>query len=195
MKYIIVGNGEFAAMLYDYIKDSKEVVAFTVEDEYVNGATFCDKPVIAISKIKNMYGSADVNMLLGVGYSDMNKTKKKMFELYKKLGYKFVNYIHPTAIVADDIIVGEGNIILEGAIVQRKCVVGDANLIWEGCIISHDTVIGNFNQLSPGVVMAGKCNIGDRNFLGTNCTIINKIKIGNGVLVRAGAVVSKDMMD
>ena len=183
MKYIIVGNGEFAAMLYDYIKDSKEVVAFTVEDEYVNGATFCDKPVIAISKIKNMYGSADVNMLLGVGYSDMNKTKKKMFELYKKLGYKFVNYIHPTAIVADDIIVGEGNIIL------------DANLIWEGCIISHDTVIGNFNQLSPGVVMAGKCNIGDRNFLGTNCTIINKIKIGNGVLVRAGAVVSKDMMD
>ena len=41
------------------------------------------------------------------------------------MGYSFENYIHPSAIVSRDAILGEGNNILDGVIIESGVEMGD----------------------------------------------------------------------
>ena len=66
----------------------------------------------------------------GVDY--LNQIKEKEFQRYKDKGYDFVNYIHPTAIIEKDVVIGEGNNIFEGVIIQSGVRIGNANLIYGG---------------------------------------------------------------
>jgi UDP-3-O-[3-hydroxymyristoyl] glucosamine N-acyltransferase len=70
--------------------------------------------------------------------------------------------VHPSAVVADSVSVGEGASIGPLAMAAEGAVVGDRTVVGAGCVLGPGVVIGADCVLHPRVVIAEQCRIGDR---------------------------------
>lgn len=190
---LIVGNSDFAKMLYRYMRECHdyEILGFVVELVYINEEKLYGLPVVPVETIEQFYSNEEVQLVLGIGYKKMGNIKKKIFHLLKEKNYSFINYIHPTAVVAENAILGEGNTILENVLIQEGVVVGDGNLIYGNSIVGHESVMGDFNSISLGVTIAGCVTIANNCFLGVSSTIRDHINLAEYVLIGATAYCSE----
>ena len=193
MKYLIVGNGNYAIMISNYLKNTTNICidGFTVKKDIISERTINGKNVISAEDIKKVYPPDNCKLIMGIGYRNMNQIKEKEFERYKDMGYEFINYIHPSAIIDNDVFLGEGNNIFEGVIIQNGVKIGDANLIYGGVMIAHNTELKSFNSVSVKACIAGCTCVGNNCFIGANATIKDHIELSDYTLVGAGTYVSK----
>jgi UDP-3-O-[3-hydroxymyristoyl] glucosamine N-acyltransferase len=70
--------------------------------------------------------------------------------------------IHETAVVADDVSVGEGASIGPLAAVGAGSSIGADSVIGAGCVVGTGVTIGAGTELHPRVVVEDGCRIGDR---------------------------------
>jgi UDP-3-O-[3-hydroxymyristoyl] glucosamine N-acyltransferase len=70
--------------------------------------------------------------------------------------------VHPTAVVADDVELGEAATIGPLAAVGSGSRIGDRTIVGPGCIVCSDVEIGEDCLLHPRVVVEDRCSIGDR---------------------------------
>lgn len=185
---IIVGDTSFAALLKKFIDKYADysVQAFTVESKFRTSANLDGIEVIDLENIESRFPPSQFDMIIAVGYRQMNKIRKRLYDIVKGKGYFLKNFIHPSALVDADFI-GEGNIILENVTVSVNTKIGNCNLIWDNVAIRHDSTIGNFNQISGHSSVNGFVTVGDNCFLGSNCTIEPECKIADLTLIGAGA--------
>lgn len=190
MKYIIVGNGDYAKMMGRYLGETKDIQisGFTVESKYIS-EEMDNTPVIPAEEIYESYPPSEYYLIMGIGYRNMNHIKKQEYNRYKKMGYHFENYIHPTAIIGKSVIMGEGNNIFEGVVIQEGVKMGDGNLVYGGVLIAHENSIGSFNSFSVKACIAGCSMIGNNCFFGANSTVRDHVSISDYTLVGAGAYV------
>ena len=195
-KIVIFGNSDFAHLIKWYlINDANlNVVAVTVDDEFVNSDSFDGVPVIPFSKLANKYLTEDFGIIICIGYNEMNLIRKHIYEKCKKYGYKIMSYVHSSAIIAKNAILGEGNIILERAVIQPFVKIGIGNIIWSNANISHDDTIGNFNFFAPASTLAGNVKVGNNCFFGNNCTIRNGVRVADFSLVGAGTYINSNTL-
>jgi sugar O-acyltransferase (sialic acid O-acetyltransferase NeuD family) len=192
-KTIIFGVTKFAEMLRFYIDTEtiNKVAGFTVDRQYIGGSCFNSNiPIVAFDEIEKFFPKDEYKILPVIGYNGMNQTREKVFNKIKKKGYEIDSFIHPTAYVATNCIMGEGNIILENTTIQPFVTIGSGNVFWSNCNISHHTKIGDYNFFAPVSALAGNVEVTHHCFLGSNCTIRNSVKVLPYTLVSAGAYVS-----
>lgn len=120
--------------------------------------------------------------------------RTKFVETLKNRGAKFINIIHPTAIVSKSAQLGIGNILSPGCQIGPKAIVGDFNIMTSYSCISHDCKVGNFNSFSTCIV-CGHATIGDNNSFYIRSTVIPNITIGNNCTIQAGMIVDKNTPD
>lgn len=181
-------------MLHDYLIDNPEyeIAAFTVEREYICTSSFLDLPLVAFEDIDREYPPDSCSLLLGVGYSQMNSVKERLYNLYKSKKYSFATYSHPSAVIPKDISLGEGNVFFEGTIVQRGCHIGNGNVFFAKTLIAHDCKIGDFNSFSDASV-AGNVVIKNRCFIGMGSVIAENKLIEDRVFIGANSYVNTNM--
>lgn len=189
---IIVGNGDYARMMKRYLGlYGYHVCAYTVDFNCI-GIPYQDGiPVISLEELERSYQSKDTQLVMGIGYRQMGKIRRKVFAACKALGYDFFNYIHPTAIIERNVKMGEGNNILEGVILEEGVSVGDANLLFGGSMVAHESRLGNFNTLSVKSVIAGCTTIHNNCFVGAAAVVRDHITIADYSLIGAGAYASQ----
>ena len=189
---LLYGNGSFAQLLKWYIDhdDPREIEAVTVEKKYITEPYFERIKVLPFEQIQEYYPPEETEILLGVGYNQMNMVRQRIFEECKKKGYSIAQYIHSTAVLCEPQM-GEGNIILEDTLVEPFVKIGCGNIIWCKDSIAHNAEIGNYNTLSTMVAVNGFSKTGNNCFLGSGCVIRDKIQIADYTLVGAAAYVSK----
>lgn len=194
---IIFGINKFAELIKYYIEESSniKVAAFTVDREYITKKNLCGLNVIPFEDLDKIYSRETTLILPAIGYRNMNNIRKKVFSAIKEKGYKMTSYIHPTANIANNSVIGIGNIILENSLVQPFVNIGDGNIIWSNVNISHHSSVGNFNYFAPGVSLSGEIKIGDNCFLGNGCIAKNGIQISDYTLIGAAAYVSQDTLE
>ncbi len=194
MNYLIVGNGDYARMIGRYIKNTKaiSITGFTVDKAFISEEMIDDIPVISADNMLDNYPPKDYMLFMGIGYRNMNQIKEREYKRYKTMGYDFENYIHPTAIIENNVIMGEGNNIFEGVIIQEGVKLGNANLIYGGALIAHENIIGDFNSFSVKSCIAGCTRIGNNCFIGANSTVRDHITISDYSLIGAGAFLNMD---
>jgi len=103
--------------------------------------------------------------------------------------------VHPRALLAGDVVLPRGTIVMAGAIVNTGAVIGGAVILNTGCIVEHDVVIADGAHLSPGAVLAGGVKVGPRAWIGANAVVKENVAIGADAIVGAGSVVVKDVPD
>ena len=163
MKNIIIfGANDFGRLLKYYIEkdDPRNVVAFTMNRDYIEKDSFLGVPVVEFETIDKKYSAEDYEILIAIGNSKMNNVRKKIFEECKKKGYTVASFIHSScSIHSNDI--GEGNILLENCLVYPYSKIGKGNLLWDHVLISHDCVVGDFNTFSSYADLCGYVKIGN----------------------------------
>jgi sugar O-acyltransferase (sialic acid O-acetyltransferase NeuD family) len=138
-------------------------------------------------------GSEGIVLVNGVGTVDVNSPRRSIFEKYRKAGFTFAAVIHPAAMVASDVVVGDGAQIMAGAVLQPGTRVGANAIVNTGALIDHDGIIGDHAHISPGACLAGSVVVGSGAHVGAGATVIQNIRIGEGSVVAAGAVVVDDV--
>jgi len=191
---IIIGAGGHASVLISVLKTLNINILGIVDVEFNKiGKKQKDIPVLGNDDKIMSYLPDDIELVNGIGSISSTEKRKDVYVKFKKDGYSFASVVHPSAIIMNDVQLGEGVQIMAGAIVQTGCVIGNNSIINTGAIVDHDCIIGEHVHIAPGVVLSGGINIGDMTHIGAAATIIQGIEIGQRVVVGAGAVVIADI--
>jgi UDP-3-O-[3-hydroxymyristoyl] glucosamine N-acyltransferase len=70
--------------------------------------------------------------------------------------------VHPSAVVADDAVVGAGAAVGPCAVVGASCRIGDRSVIGAGCVLGRRVEVGEGCLLHPRVVVEDGCRVGNR---------------------------------
>lgn len=194
MNYVIFGNTSFSLMIAEMIKKENihTVLAFTIDDEYINSSTIGQYNLIPFSKLDEVFNKEVFFIINTVGYSKMGFLKAKIQDRLNELGYNSSGWISKHSLIYSDH-VDRDNLILPGAFIGPNVVMDKYNVVYSGANLTHDISIGNFNFIAAGTTIGGNIKIGDNCFLGLNCTLKNGIKLGNRVLIGAAAYVDKNL--
>lgn len=178
---IIFGDTTFAERLFKYIsfEGRDKVIAFTQEQNFISKRELQGLPVIPFEELETL--NLDFEIVIGIGYTQMNQLKKKVYDLCKSKGYKVATYISTNAIVYTNDI-QEGCFLAPGAVVGPGCKLGKANFLGSSVVLSHDNEIGDFNYISTNAVFGGFSKVKDNCFFGLHCTIKDGIDIASNNL-------------
>jgi sugar O-acyltransferase (sialic acid O-acetyltransferase NeuD family) len=197
MQTIIYGNGAMAKVLYSYAKHSMKIAAFTVDDQCIaEGAdTFCGLPLVPFSWVEEAYPSHHYQMLMAVGFIEMNTLRLQKYQEAKAKGYAFTRYIHPSVILHDDVEIAENSIVLDCVSIHPGCKIGHSAFISSNTNIGHDCIIEHSNWINAGVSIAGGCHIGACGFFGVNASLGHGVTLGERNLIAANTLVTKSSED
>lgn len=191
-KLIIYGNGRIAKIIYQFVKKQYDIVAFTVDRHYIQEDVIDGLPLMAFEDLETKLSCKKHKMLVAVGYVQMNVVREKKYKEGKDKGYDFINYIHPSVEIHDNIIVGENNIVLDHVTIQPYVKLGNSNFIWSNAVIAHGSIVGDTNWITSGVVVSGDSTIKSNCFLGVNATIGHNITIDDENFIGANTLITKN---
>ena len=149
---IIIGTGAVAAELTMYLRDIPNVVLkgyleydYNLE-KYYNTYHY-EMPVLG--DIDSYEPQGNDYFLIGVSNVGF---RQKVIATLKARGAKFYTLIHPSALIAEDAVIGEGCSIAPFCMVGPNVHLGDFTQMTAYSAISHDCVLGLNNVFSSVIV-------------------------------------------
>ncbi|MCQ2516609.1 MAG: acetyltransferase [Saccharofermentans sp.] len=103
--------------------------------------------------------------------------------------------VHPNTVIADDVVIGRGSVIVAGAIINPNAKIGEGCIINTAATVDHDSIIGDYCHVSVGVHVAGTVKVGNYTWIGTGAIVNNNLYICDNCMVGAGAVVISDLLE
>ena len=194
-RVVVFGLKDFASLAHFYLENDSEheVVAFTVDREFLGGAgEFEGKPVVPFEEVEAAYPPAEFRFFAPMSHRGMNRVRESVFLKAKAKGYELISYVSSKATTFPGLVVGENCFILEDNTIQPFARIGDNVVLWSGNHIGHHSTIGDHAFVTSHVVVSGHCTVGDHAFLGVNATIRDGLTIGAGTLVAMGACIIRD---
>lgn len=193
-KLIIFGNEYAAQLAYFYFSNDSdfEVVAFTVDGNYLKESKYCDLPNIPFEEAEQTYPACDHWLFVALGYSKLNALRKEKFLAAKSKGYHLASYISNRATVLSEGNIGENCFILEDNTIQPFVAIGDNVTLWSGNHIGHHSTIADHTFIASHVVVSGGVDIGEQCFIGVNATLRDDIRIGDKCVIGAGSLILSD---
>lgn len=193
-KIVIFGVSQLADLAHFYFEhdSSHDVVAFTVDKNYLTSNEHRGLPVIPFEEIEKKYPPIENKMFLPISFKQMNHLRRNKYEAAKAKGYDCVSYISSKASTWPDLNVGENCFIFEDNTIQPFVKIGNNCVLWSGNHIGHHSVIRDHVFITSHVVISGCCDIGAYSFFGVNATIRDETVIGEATLVGMGAIITKD---
>lgn len=153
--------------------------------------------IIIIDDGENIYPSFEevkhnihIPIALGIG---TNITRKIIYKKVKSFGFRIVTLIHPTSIISENVIIGEGSVIMPQVTVNCYSSIGKGAILNTGSIIEHDNNIEDFVHISPGTALAGNVTVGELSHIGIGSCLIQGIQVGSKSVIGAGSVVVKNI--
>ena len=163
--------------------------------EEVGIVDFTDTPVMGVSVVgkdddlPNLKNSRWTDAFITVGSIGNTGLRRRLYQMIKELGFTVPSIIDPSAIVAQDVQIGEGCFVGKGAILNSGTQIGECAIINTGAVIEHDCKISAFAHISPGTVLCGQVEVGNDSHVGAGSVVRQQISIGNQTLVGMGSVV------
>lgn len=194
---VIFGAGDIAKLAHYYFtRDAgREVVAFTVDQQYRARDTYLGLPLHAFDEIRDRCPPETHDLFVAVSYAKMNRVRAERYEAAKRMGYALSSYVSTRCSFLTDAPVGDNCFILEDNTIQPFVEIGSDVTLWSGNHIGHESVIEDHCFVSSHVVVAGRVRIRPYCFIGVNATLRHGITIAPRTLVGAGAVVTKDTVE
>jgi sugar O-acyltransferase (sialic acid O-acetyltransferase NeuD family) len=192
-KIVIFGIKDFAELAYYYIKNDtkKEVVAFTVNREFIDKKEFCGLPVVPFEDIELNFPSNNFYLFAPMSPNDMNKKREKIYLEIKSKGYDLFTYVSSRCTNFSDSI-GDNCFILEDNTLQPFVSIGNNVVIWSGNHIGHHSFIGDHTTITSHVVISGHCRIENNCFFGVNSTIKNNLLIKQSTFINMGSIITSN---
>lgn len=194
---ILFGIGGHAHSVVDSIEQTGvyHIIGFLDTGE-MRGKSYRGYAVLGTDDAMKRYFDIGVkNAFVTVGYMGHENVRERLYRQLKDVGYELPNIIDNTAVLSENIRLGEGIFIGKKAVVNAETEIGNMCILNTGTIIEHDCKIGDFTHVAVGAVLCGGASIGEGTLIGANVTIIQEMKIGSHCIIGAGTVICKDVRD
>lgn len=184
MRLVIIGASGHGKVVADIAeKNGYDEIRFYDDNESIRS---CGKwPVVGT--IEKAMGTRD-DVFIGIGDARIRETLMKNFT-----DCRFPVLIHPNAVVAADVEIGEGTVIMAGAVVNPGAKIGRGVILNTCSSVDHDCVIADFVHVSVGAHLSGTVVVGQRTWIAIGAIISNNITICPDCVIGAGAVVIKSI--
>lgn len=195
-KVVVFGIGQIAEIAHFYLTEDSpyEVVAFTVDKDYIDKETFKGVPVVPFEEVESFYPPEEYKMFVPISYDRVNKLRAEKYCDAKKKGYSFITYISSKATYYNTP-VGENCFIFENNVIQPFTEIGNNVILWSGNHIGHHTKIEDHCFLASHIVVSGSVIIKPYTFIGVNATIRDNVTIGSENVIGAGALILSNTND
>lgn len=195
-KLIVLGAGGHAKVLIDCLLQLPHIDIIGILDADVRliGQEIMGVRVLGNDDLLKAYSPYQVQLVNGLGSIDIPQKRRSIYDKAKANGFHFFSVIHPTATIAQSVLLGEGVQVMAGCIIQAGSQVGANALINTRTTIDHDCHIHAHVHLAPGVILSGHVEVEEQSHVGTGAIVLQNIKIGRQCLIGAGAVVIRPVV-
>lgn len=195
-KLVIWGASGHAKVIADILKlrDEFQIVGF-LDDVNIDhkGKSFLGFPILGgREKLDELVSTGVEYLILGFGECH---SRLELAGLVRSKGLRFTSAIHPRSIIARDVSIGEGSVIVAGAVVNPGSRLGEQVIINTCASVGHDCTIHIAAHIAPGVRIGGCSTVGLATWIGIGAVINDHVRIGNNCIIGAGSVVLKDLPD
>lgn len=195
-KIVVIGGGGHAKVVIGILKRIRSFKILGYVDPRDNGEIL-GVPYLGadsvLAQIRKKYPKCSV--AIGVGSVSVSEQREKIYNKIRLLGFKMPAVISPEAIVNENVSVGEGTVIVDGAVVNPGTTIGQCTIINTNSSVDHDSIIGDFVHIAPGVTVSGGVKVGKNSFLSVGSSVIQYKTIGANCMIGAGATVVKDCLE
>jgi sugar O-acyltransferase (sialic acid O-acetyltransferase NeuD family) len=191
---VIFGVGDFARLAAIYLRDDSEhtVVAFAVDEQYIEAPEIQGVPVVAAERLRETHPPDRFKTFVAIGFSKVNRARAAVYDRLTSEGYECISYVHSSVHRWEETEIGANCFVFENNVVQPFVRLGNDVILWSGNHIGHDSAIGDHCFIASHVVVSGNCTIGERCFIGVNATLRDGIAIADDCVIGAGAVILSD---
>ncbi|MCC4589081.1 acetyltransferase [Xanthomonas melonis] len=192
-RLVIVGAGEFAQIACEYFRHDSdyEVVAFSVERDYLIRPTLAELPVVAYEELEQRYRPDEHEVFVAIPATRLNRLRMRFYDDVLRRGYHCASYVSSRAFVWRNAQLGANCFVFEGNVIQPFTRIGDNCILWSGNHIGHRTVVQDHVFIASHAVISGYCEIGRGSFIGVNATLSDKVCIAADNIIGAGALVTR----
>lgn len=121
--------------------------------------------------------------------------RSRLQEQLEQLGKYIPVLVHPNAVVADDVQLGAGTVVVAGAVINPGAKIGKGCIINTCSSVDHDCVLEDYVHIAVGAHVAGTVWIGHHTWIGAGATVSNNVDICADCMIGAGAVVCRDIVE
>lgn len=176
---IIIGASGHGKVIADIIeKNGDNVFAYLDDDTSKSGV---------IGDVSQCVKYPDKKFVIAIGN---NTIRKRIAETYS---LDYYTAIHPSAVIAKDVTLGEGTVVMANAVINPSTSVGRHCIINTGAVVEHDNRLADYVHLSPNATLCGTVTVGENTHVGAGVTVRNNISITDNVIIGCGSVVIKDI--
>ena len=192
---LLIGSGGHASVLLEILQEQGVEILAYVDPRASVSAGFAQLRHLASDEEVQHYAVGEVELVLGLGSLPGNDLRKRVFDRFKAMGYRFRTVVASSAVMSPSAVLDEGVQVLHGGIVSANAQIGRNTIINTRASIDHDCQLGADNHVAPGAVLCGGVKTGSGVHVGTAAGVIQSIQIGNNVTVGAGATVTRNVPD
>lgn len=191
----MVGSGGHAKTIVDTIERSRDYqIAGFVDREQIGREVYRGYKIIGHDEdMKSIFASGIHHAFIAIGFMGNSDFRSRLYHQFKGLGFSFPVIIDPSAVAAEDAVIGEGTYIGRKAVVNADAKIGINCIVNTAAVIEHDCRVGDFSHVSVASVLCGQVTVGKDVMIGANATVIQGVTVGDGAVVGAGAAVVKNV--
>lgn len=196
-KIIIFGNSLYAELYYfGLTHDSPyEVVAFTVDKEYITEERLFGLPVVPFGEIESLFPPYQNKMIVSVSFQKVNRVREAKYLQAKAKGYDFVNYVSSRASTWPGLVIGENCTIGANCSVEPFVTIGNNVSVTTSVVLGHHVVLKDHTFVAPGAVLLGGVTIESNCLIGANATIKEGVTIARECIIGTGVSITKNTLE
>ncbi len=192
-RIVIVGGGGFGRELYSYVKTDLAAGRLNghslagLLDDNPGCELAVNSPELAyLGALASFEPQGNEVFVIAIGKASI---RRKIFEEIKRRNFELFTYVHSSAQVMSEAVLGEGTVVCPNTIINVGAKLGDNVAVNVFCSIGHGASIGGHAVLSPYCALSGDSKLGECGFMGTRATLFPGVVMGNGCIVDAHSAV------
>lgn len=150
--YVLYGRGGHARVIADAIfLNGDQVVGYFDETNAYDSGLFIDADIV-----------------IAIGNNEVRK------RIANEVSHRFSSVIHPSAVIASNVVIGIGTVILANAVIQSNVRIGQHCIINSNVVVDHDATIEDLVSIYPGTYIGGESRITKSKVVKANSVIERK---------------------
>ena len=188
-KLVIIGASGHGKVAADIARYTYNDILF-LDDEPQESKCLGYPVVGAVDTYGDYLNEADFFVAIGSA-----AVRRDITEMLLAAGAALATLVHPRAVVADSVTLGQGTVVMAGAIVNPDSRIGKGCIVNTSASVDHDCRLADYVHVSVGAHLAGTVFVGNATWVGAGAIVKNNVDICGDCMIGAGAVVVRSITE
>ncbi|MCB9025419.1 MAG: acetyltransferase [Bdellovibrionaceae bacterium] len=188
-KVSVFGAGGHAKVVIDILQKSKEYEICNLFAKNPGFTEFLGFPVYDQDHLENF----EIDFAIVAIGDNWIRSKVVNMILQTKPKLNFISAIYPSAIIANDVVIGAGSTVMPGCVIGPGVRIGNHCIVNTSCSIDHDCRLDDYSSIAPGSTLGGGVKVGKFSAISLGAKIIHGMSIGEHSVIGAGSTLVKSI--